>query len=97
MFMRESGFRRQPLPGQRELVRAVAHIAPAGSLCTSNQAIRSLGSAPRRRQAATRESPPGVGYFAERSSAGKRAIEQTPLSQGVGLPGDPGNPDRGRS
>ena len=30
MFMRESGFRRQRLPHQRELVSAVAHIAPAG-------------------------------------------------------------------
>jgi hypothetical protein len=43
--MRESGFRGKTLLRQSELVRAVAHIDPAGLKCTSNQSIRSLSSA----------------------------------------------------
>jgi hypothetical protein len=43
--MRESGFRRLTLLGQIELVRAVAHIAPAGLKRTSNHPIRSLSRA----------------------------------------------------
>ena len=95
MFMRESGFRRQPLPGQRQLVGAVAHIAPAGSLCTSNQAIRSLSSAQQVSPGCDEERSAGLGTFAEGSSAGKRAIEQTSLSHGVRLPPDSGNPRTG--
>jgi hypothetical protein len=34
--MRESGFRGKTLPGQSELVRAVAHIGLAGLKCTSS-------------------------------------------------------------
>jgi len=43
MFMRESGFSWvKTLLGQDDLVGAVAHIAPAGLKCASNQSIRSL-------------------------------------------------------
>jgi hypothetical protein len=35
--MRESGFRRQIVQRQSELVRALAHIGPPGLKCASNQ------------------------------------------------------------
>jgi hypothetical protein len=77
--MRESGFRRQTVQGQSELVRAVAHIDPPSLKCTANQSIRSLSSAwlALLGRASTRVSPPGVGTL-RGSSSGKRAIEQTP-------------------
>jgi hypothetical protein len=77
--MRESGFRGASVLRQSELVRAVAHIDPAGLKCTSNQSIRSLGSTQQglSGRASTRESPPGV-WHSRGSSSGKRAIEQTP-------------------
>jgi hypothetical protein len=43
--MRESGFRRETVQGQSELVRAVAHIGPPSLKCTANQSIRNLSSA----------------------------------------------------
>jgi hypothetical protein len=52
--MRESGFRRQTLIGQRELVRAVAHIAPGGlqaadkaaSIARETEHVKKLGRRP---------------------------------------------------
>jgi len=76
--MRESGFRGKTLPGQSDVVRAVAHIGPAGLKCTSNQ----MNTQPERVASVARprvdegESP--WGWHSRGSSSGKRAIVQTP-------------------